>query len=283
MRRRWILVVTALLVIAASGSALTWPRGNRESQTAIAQIRALLEPVESLPTDEPLPKADAESKIGLDICLLTINTTKATCDLFPEGKGQRLIGGRLKGNDPKQFLVALGKIDCVEISPLPTAVYEYATSGQPARTNVFCSGKKYVLFQDRGPENPPTVNTGSVTDFPEWNMSVGITPAVAAQSNAVIEMGVILFRHAIPNSLEDSAAHRLATTVSGKFRSQIKPGETLVLGGLKQTWTQKSTRPIPLLGRLPVIGPAFTREYDDVHDEEGIVLVTLSPTAESKK
>jgi pilus assembly protein CpaC len=55
----------------------------------------------------------------------------------------------------------------------------------------------------------------------------------------------------------------------------LKPGEYLVIGGLKQTVKNKLVRKVPVLGHIPLLGALFTYKRDEVSQKE--LLITVSP------
>jgi len=55
----------------------------------------------------------------------------------------------------------------------------------------------------------------------------------------------------------------------------LKPGEYLVIGGLKQTLKNKLVRKVPVLGHIPLLGALFTYKRDEVSQKE--LLITVSP------
>ncbi len=55
----------------------------------------------------------------------------------------------------------------------------------------------------------------------------------------------------------------------------LKPGEILVIGGLKQTTSNKLVRKVPILGHIPLLGAFFTYQRDEVSQKE--LLITVSP------
>jgi pilus assembly protein CpaC len=55
----------------------------------------------------------------------------------------------------------------------------------------------------------------------------------------------------------------------------LKPGDYLVIGGLKQTVKNKLVRRVPILGHIPLLGVFFTYKRDEVSQKE--LLITVSP------
>ena len=61
---------------------------------------------------------------------------------------------------------------------------------------------------------------------------------------------------------------RISTTVA------VQSGETVALGGLIQDTRTRKTQGIPLLSRLPIVGPLFGSKQDDTDRTELLVLIT---------
>jgi Flp pilus assembly secretin CpaC len=55
----------------------------------------------------------------------------------------------------------------------------------------------------------------------------------------------------------------------------LKPGEYLVIGGLKQTTQNKLVRKVPIVGDIPLLGALFTYKRDEISQKE--LLITVSP------
>ena len=55
---------------------------------------------------------------------------------------------------------------------------------------------------------------------------------------------------------------------------RLAPGETLVVGGLRQKRMESRSVPFPLLNGLPVVGPSCTYESNETVEEELVVVVT---------
>jgi pilus assembly protein CpaC len=55
----------------------------------------------------------------------------------------------------------------------------------------------------------------------------------------------------------------------------LKPGEYLVIGGLKQTSKNKLVRKVPILGQIPLLGALFTYKRSEASQKE--LLITVSP------
>lgn len=64
------------------------------------------------------------------------------------------------------------------------------------------------------------------------------------------------------------------TTVSDTIRVGCRSGETLVVGGLRQTRVEKRTVPVPVLSELPVVGDSMRYRTSEAIEEELVIVVT---------
>lgn len=54
----------------------------------------------------------------------------------------------------------------------------------------------------------------------------------------------------------------------------LRPGENLVIGGLKQLEKNKRIRRVPILGQIPLIGALFTNYRNEVNEKELMIVVS---------
>lgn len=71
-----------------------------------------------------------------------------------------------------------------------------------------------------------------------------------------------------PQGNPQTTVRRASTTV------RVKPGETIVIGGLVQEFEKKSKSKVPLLGDLPLIGTAFQKTSTSKRRTELILMIT---------
>ncbi len=65
------------------------------------------------------------------------------------------------------------------------------------------------------------------------------------------------------------------TTTEVTTNVQCRDGQTILIGGLFRELTTDARAQIPLLGDIPVIGPAFRSTHDTANSEEVIILLTV--------
>ena len=72
----------------------------------------------------------------------------------------------------------------------------------------------------------------------------------------------------------NSANLPFKTTTEVTSNVMIKDGRTIVIGGLFRESSTAARSQIPILGNLPIIGPAFRQQRDQTKREEVIILIT---------
>lgn len=77
-----------------------------------------------------------------------------------------------------------------------------------------------------------------------------------------------------PQGNPQTTVRRASTTV------RVKPGETIVIGGLVQEFEKKTRSKVPLLGDLPLIGQAFRKTSSSKKRTELILMITPRLTEE---
>jgi pilus assembly protein CpaC len=58
--------------------------------------------------------------------------------------------------------------------------------------------------------------------------------------------------------------------------TELKPGQTFVLGGLCHSVAKKRVAAVPVLGALPLVGSLF--QFDTIRDEEVELVFLVTPT-----
>src|SRR5262249_47980362 len=96
-----------------------------------------------------------------------------------------------------------------------------------------------------------------------------VSPNVTATGNFVLDIEFELTQMdpvatSIPNF----------SVISAKVRAELKPDETLVVGGLSQKRPNRELFKLPLLGELPAVGSRFCFIRERVIDEELVVLIS---------
>ena len=140
-----------------------------------------------------------------------------------------------------------------------------ARSGEKA---TFLSGGEfaYQIISGSGTGAAPAIA------FKEYGVKVEFTPYVEEDGGVRLKVAPEVSEPDWTRSVfgvPPLNSRKASTTV------MLKPGEYLVIGGLKQTAKNKLVRKVPLLGHLPLLGALFTYTRDEVSNKE--LVITVSP------
>ncbi|MBX6315859.1 MAG: pilus assembly protein CpaC, partial [Isosphaeraceae bacterium] len=180
--------------------------------------------------------------------------------------GQSQLYGIFDAGTFNLFLNALRQNTLAKILAEPELV---TLDGQPAH---FLAGGSFPY------PVPQTTTAGGVAitiNFRDFGAILQFLPHILA--NDVIRLDVSpAFSQLDPNT----GTSVLGTTVPGVTQRsartvvEMREGQTLAIAGLLQYQTTASTARVPLLGDLPVVGPAFSRNEIRTIETELVVLVT---------
>jgi pilus assembly protein CpaC len=140
-----------------------------------------------------------------------------------------------------------------------------ATSGQKA---TFLSGGEFAYQVVVG----VGANATASVSFKEFGVRLEFTPTVLENGSIQLQVSPEVsepdYSRSI-NGVPPLNSRKASTIVT------LNPGEYLVIGGLKDTRTNKLARKIPVLGDLPVLGVFFRYSRDETTTKD--LMVFLSP------
>jgi type II secretory pathway component GspD/PulD (secretin) len=235
--------------------------------------------------DLPAPQVLIEAKI-VDMTEGTAQDIGVSWDFAPSGTTARFkLGSPASPNEGKEWpQVIFGRLtrDIVSFN----ATLEAAVRDNKAR--ILASPRLMVLYNQRarifiGDEvtyllgtassiNGQTLQTGRV------NVGVELNVVATSNSDGTInlkinpEIGSLLQLDTLANgiSLPRIARRTLATAI------RIRDGDTIILGGLNSSVDTKTTRKIPILGDLPILGQFFRRESKNITKSEIVMFLRAS-------
>ncbi len=126
---------------------------------------------------------------------------------------------------------------------------------------------------------PATTTQASATQFIPSQITIGIVLDVLPQINMD---GTVMM------SINTSVSERSGSRVSPDGQNEVpildvresnsvvmaKSGQTIVIGGLMRTETQKNTNEVPFLGKIPYLGKLFQHEESINRKTELIIMLT---------
>ncbi|WDR02249.1 type II and III secretion system protein family protein [Devosia algicola] len=175
------------------------------------------------------------------------NTMSASTNNMVSGA---FTGGGLQIN---AAITALEDRNALRVLAKPTLT---AISGQPAE---FKAGGEFPIPVSDG-------NGGTTVQYKDYGVKLNFTPTVRSNGTIglVIDTGVS----------ELQAGSFTLTSRNTKTSVEIRPGDTLAIGGLLQSNVGQQIKQLPGLGNIPILGALFrSREYND-DQTELVILVT---------
>ena len=138
-------------------------------------------------------------------------------------------------------------------------------SGRPAFFNV---GGEFPILA------PQSLGTVSV-EYKKFGTQIDFVPIVLGNGNIRLEVrprvseidgtrSVVLGGNELP-------ALRVREADTGM---ELRPGQTMAIAGLVQTRLEATSRGVPYLADLPIVGAAFRRMHDETNEIELLILVT---------
>ncbi len=116
---------------------------------------------------------------------------------------------------------------------------------------------------------------GAVTQTPPINYGVivGFTPQITNDNEVVLD---ICAQVNTPGFRDEAGRITDFATRNVNSRVTLAPGQTVVLGGLMQNQTTESSRSVPGLGDVPIIGNLFSTNSEIESNTELLVIVTAN-------
>lgn len=129
-----------------------------------------------------------------------------------------------------------------------------------------------ILIGDRLPVETSTVVNG-VQQFNINYIDVGIKLEITPRVN---DDGIITtyIRPEVSSNLRTDAKNPSIRTREAETMLRVSNGQTIVIGGLKQTLNKTDVSKIPLLGDLPILGQLFKKKTQQNEETELVIFIT---------
>ena len=179
--------------------------------------------------------------------------------LWAADKKGKLSIGTLSSDDYTALIEALDTVGVTNIlsSPRITAV-----NNKEAKILVG-STEPYVTTTTTTPASGPTTTAESV-NFIEVGIKLFVTPTI--HNDGFITMKIKPEVSSVTSNLTTSNNNTIpiVETSEAETTVMVKDGVSIVIGGLIKEETIKSTKKVPLLGDIPLLGIAFRSQSDSV-------------------
>ena len=186
-------------------------------------------------------------------------------------KAGRLSIGTLASDDYTALFEALDTVGTTNIlsSPRITAV-----NNKEAKILVG-STEPYVTTTTTTPSSGPTTTAESV-NFIDVGVKLYVTPTI--HDDGFVTMKIKPEVSSVTSNLTTSNNNTIPVVETSEAETtvMVKNGVSIVIGGLIKEEKIKSTRKVPFLGDIPVMGFAFRSQNDEVSKTE--IVIFLTPT-----
>lgn len=121
------------------------------------------------------------------------------------------------------------------------------------------------------PYQESTYSGGTATAFKKAALSLQVTPRIKSQGYVSLKLAISQNKRGEGVGIHGPPA---IDTREIRTRVQVKDGETIVLGGIKEETHERHVTRIPLLSQLPLIGRVFQHSSVLTHQQELYVFIT---------
>lgn len=189
----------------------------------------------------------------------------ATTGLTPAAAGSQIFFSTLFGT---QFSALLNLLEEDVRTNTLSSPHILTISGQEAKILV---GTKYPILETQVSGTSSTVTTTTLSYYQDIGIELFVVPQVSGDRH--IDMIV----HPVISSRTGTVgtnAYPILDVRETETQIVLENGETIMIGGLLKDVKSKSRIGIPFLGKLPLIGPLFSRSTTDVQKIDLLIFLT---------
>ena len=191
--------------------------------------------------------------------VLSSGASAAIASTFP---GFSLIA---EGTDAKVILDALEKETSINIVSSPHLM---VLDNQTASLQV---GDEVPVITRQQSGTDITSNLVNTVEYRNTGVIMSVTPRVNSSGSIIMDV-----EQEVSNVVPSSEETLTPTISQRKFKSSlvVQSGDTVVLGGLIFDFSTKQRQGLPLLAKLPIIGPLFGTTDNEEERTELVMLIT---------
>jgi len=222
--------------------------------------------IEKRALDEHLSQFSAAARADNDDFTIGIITDL----LDPENPGGGLMDSRVRPG------IVNGNVDDVIYDPIDMVLNELESNRQArvlSQPNVVSLSGHSAHFRVGGevPYTYQNENGVTVVEFKEFGISVDMTPNVDSQRNIMLDVKPVVRTVDMALAIAGIPGFR---TREMETAVQLRPGETLVIGGLIQSEVTRVVSEVPILSEIPVLGELFRSHRFNEDETELVIFLT---------
>ncbi|NJK46769.1 MAG: hypothetical protein HC933_23195 [Pleurocapsa sp. SU_196_0] len=135
-------------------------------------------------------------------------------------------------------------------------------------------GRIEITSQNSGTGGNGAAQTGLASRTLNYGVEIQVTPSIAADGNITLDTNAIVSSVLNPNSTDFQRIDFIDR--SAKSTVRLRDGQTLLLGSLLQTIEDSSTKGLPYLSSIPLIGDVFKTSNSSSTQTQIIIVVTVN-------
>ena len=148
-------------------------------------------------------------------------------------------------------------------------------NNQPAVVRIGQDLPVFVTQVIQSPGTPPVITQSETIQVVTVGTVLSITPQISDDGLITLDLTPAVSR--LVRIIQSASGNTDAPVIDIRQASslvRVRDGDTVVMGGLVQDGETTTTRKIPILGDIPLLGQAFTGEYSSKERSELIFFVT---------
>ncbi len=186
------------------------------------------------------------------------------------GGGTRIVAtGSINGHQFEGVLNALKTVGKTKVLSSPRVI---TLSQKEAKVEV-ATKEAYVTSTSLTTSSGPTSTSENIT-FIDVGISLSVTPIV--NKNDYITMKVKPSISSVTSYAKTATGNSIPIVSSQSIESviQVKDGTSIVLGGLRESSSDKAVSKLPILGSIPILGYLFKKIDNQIKNSELIMFLT---------
>ncbi|MDO3376949.1 cohesin domain-containing protein [Geoalkalibacter halelectricus] len=217
-----------------------------------------------------------ESRLGTELSAYSLS--------LGLGRGGRIVSDGLSpGSSTENLVRSLSSLDT--FYTLPSATFDFAKTLQD--TEVLASPKIRVKNRERAKvhigSREPVITVTLTGDtqrsdnvqYVDVGVKLNVEPVIQLDNTVVTNLSLEVSSITDRRTLPSGTSVFTITTTNAESVLTLRDGERTVIGGLIRDDKNRTTRSVPLLGDLPLLGSLFTHHQDRTQKRE--ILLSITP------
>jgi len=183
--------------------------------------------------------------------------------------GRALITGTLK--DGTDFDAIVDILKTVGNTNLLSSPRILAINNQEAMINV---GTREAFVTNTVVQNTTTSTTAENVTFVDVGIKLKVTPTIGEDGFVTLKIKPEVSNVAREILTSQGNTIPIVATQEAETMVMVKDGITVIMGGLIEDQQKKTTKKIPIIGSIPILGVPFRKQEDKILKNELVIFLT---------